>query len=82
VLASEQRAGEASDDPLAHEAASGAHDRRALAHELRADDLASSGRDREAIREWDKAVDERMLAQRERELAEHARAARHRRKVP
>jgi predicted negative regulator of RcsB-dependent stress response len=67
---------------IAHEAASGEHDRRALAHELRADDLAASGRDREAIREWEKAVDERMLAQRERELAEHARAARSRSRAP
>jgi hypothetical protein len=64
------------DGAAAHEAASGDHDRRALAHELRADDLAASGRDREAIREWEKAVDQRMLAQRERELAEIARAAR------
>jgi predicted negative regulator of RcsB-dependent stress response len=82
VRPSEQRAGDASDDPLAHEAASGAHDRRALAHELRADDLASSGRDREAIREWEKAADERMLAQRERELAERARADRAGRGAP
>lgn len=76
MRASEHPAGDRANDALAHEAASGAHDRRALAHELRADDLASSGRDREAIREWEKAVDERMHAQRERELAERARAGR------
>ena len=48
-------------------------ERRALAHELRADDLADAGRDREAAREWERAASERTLAQRERDLAERLR---------
>ena len=50
-------------DAAEHEARSGEHDRRALAHELRADDLAAAGRDREAMLEWERAATERQLAQ-------------------
>jgi hypothetical protein len=63
------------DDVADHEARSGEHDRRALAHELRADDLAAAGRDREAMLEWERAAGERRLAQDERDLAERARQA-------
>ena len=62
-------------DAAEHEARSGEHDRRALAHELRADDLAAAGRDREAMIEWERAAAERVLAQEQRDLAERARRA-------
>ena len=63
------------EDAAEHEARSGDHDRRALAHELRADDLAAAGRDREAMLEWERAAAERRLAQEQRDLAERARRA-------
>lgn len=62
------------DDPAEHEALAGEHERRALAHELRADDLAASGREDAAIPEWERAAAERSLGQEERDLAERARA--------
>jgi hypothetical protein len=63
------------EDAAEHEARSGEHDRRALAHELRADDLAAAGRDREAMLEWERVAAERQLAQDERDLAERSRQA-------
>jgi hypothetical protein len=63
------------EDAAEHEARSGEHDRRALAHELRADDLAAAGRDREALLEWERAAVERQLAQEHRDQAERARQA-------
>lgn len=62
------------DDPAEHEARAGEQERRALQHELRADDLASSGPEDLAPREWERAAAEPSLAQEERDLAERARA--------